>query len=214
MIAMNRQKSPVELAKSTPPIAQVKNPWMETFKTLGLSAFLAFGIRTFVAESRYVPTGSMLPTVQINDRLIIDKISYRFSSPVRGDIVVFNPTAQLEKEKDVDGNQKHKDALLKRVIGLPGDRIDVKSGKVYINGQVLSEKYLEEAPRYNWSSTALTPDGIVPKGHYLVLGDNRNNSYDGHDWGFVPQAKIVGKATVRFWPINRAGGIDPQPDYR
>jgi signal peptidase I len=191
-------------ANVAPPKAE--NPWMETLKTIGLSAVLAFGIRSFVAEARYIPSGSMLPTLQIDDRLIIDKISYRFSDPVRGDIVVFNPTAQLEKEK-------FKDAFIKRVIGVPGDRIDVKGGKVYINGKLLKENYLDEAPHYNWSSTALTPDGIVPKGHYLVLGDNRNNSYDSHFWGFVPKDKIVGKATVRFWPINRAGGIDPQPDY-
>ena len=189
------------------PAPKVENPWIETLKTIGLSAILAFGIRSFVAEARYIPSGSMLPTLQIDDRLIIDKISYRFSNPVRGDIVVFNPTAQLEKEK-------FKDAFIKRVIGLPGDRIDVKDSKVYINGKVLNERYLDEAPAYNWSSTALTPDGIVPEGHYLVLGDNRNNSYDSHYWGFVPKDKIVGKATVRFWPINRAGGIDPQPDYK
>jgi signal peptidase I len=184
-----------------------ENPWLETVKTIGLSVFLAVGIRTFVAEARYIPSGSMLPTLQINDRLIVDKISYRFSNPSRGDIVVFNPTAQLEREK-------YKDAFIKRVIGLPGDRIEVKSGKVYINGKVLNENYLDEAPHYNWSSTALTPDGKVPEGHYLVLGDNRNNSYDSHYWGFVPKDKIVGRAVVRFWPINRAGGIDPQPDYK
>ncbi len=205
---------PETTSKSEPTLApKVENPWIETLKTIGLSAFLALGIRSFVAEARYIPSGSMLPTLQINDRLIIDKISYRFTDPVRGDIVVFNPTAQLEKELDDDGKKKFNEAFIKRVIGLPGDRIDVKSGKVYINGKVLSEKYLDEAPHYNWSSTALTPDGIVPKGHYLVLGDNRNNSYDSHYWGFVPKDKIVGKATVRFWPINRAGGIDPQPDY-
>ena len=192
---------------SSIPAPKAENPWIETLKTIGLSAVLAFGIRSFVAEARYIPSGSMLPTLQIDDRLIIDKISYRFSNPVRGDIIVFNPTAQLEKEK-------FKDAFIKRVIGLPGDRIDVKDGKVYINGQVLTEKYLDEAPAYNWSSTALTPDGIVPEGHYLVLGDNRNNSYDSHYWGFVPKDKIVGKATVKFWPINRAGGIDPQPNYK
>ncbi len=189
------------------PAPKVENPWIETLKTIGLSAVLAFGIRSFVAEARFIPSGSMLPTLQIDDRLIIDKISYRFSNPVRGDIVVFNPTAQLEKEK-------FKDAFIKRVIGVPGDRIEVKSGKVYVNGKVLKEKYLDEAPHYNWSSTMLTPDGVVPEGHYLVLGDNRNNSYDSHYWGFVPKDKIVGKATVRFWPINRAGGIDPQPDYQ
>ena len=182
------------------PAPKVENPWIETLKTIGLSAVLAFGIRSFVAEARYIPSGSMLPTLHIDDRLIIDKISYRFSNPVRGDIVVFNPTAQLEKEK-------FKDAFIKRVIGLPGDRIDVKDGKVYINDKVLTEKYLDEAPAYNWSSTELTPDGIVPEGHYLVLGDNRNNSYDSHYWGFVPRQNIIGKATNRFYPVDRAGSI-------
>ncbi len=194
---------------TTKPIPKSESPWLETLKTIGLSAVLALGIRSFVAEARYIPSGSMLPTLQIDDRLIIDKVSYRFSNPVRGDIVVFNPTAQLEKEK-------FKDAFIKRVIGVPGDRVDVKSGKVYVNGKVLSENYLDEAPAYNWSSKSLTPDGsgIVPPNHYLVLGDNRNNSYDSHYWGFVPKDKIVGRAVVRFWPINRAGGIDPQPDYQ
>jgi signal peptidase I len=189
------------------PAPKVENPWIETLKTIGLSVALAVGIRTFVAEARYIPSGSMLPTLQINDRLIVDKISYRFTDPVRGDIVVFNPTAQLEREK-------YKDAFIKRVIGVPGERIDVKGGKVYINGKLLSENYLDEAPNYKWSSTSLTPDGKVPEGHYLVLGDNRNNSYDSHYWGFVPKDKIVGRAIVRFWPINRAGGIDPQPEYK
>ena len=168
--------------------------------TILISAILALLIRHFIAEARYIPSGAMLPTLQINDRLIINKLIYRFSNPVRGDIVVFNPTAQLEKEK-------FKDAFIKRVIGLPGDRIDVKDGKVYINSKVLTEKYLHEAPTYNWSSTALTPDGIVPEGHYLVLGDNRNNSYDSHYWGFVPRQNIIGKATNRFYPVDRAGSI-------
>ncbi len=202
---------------SSTPTATTENPWIETLKTIGLSAVLAFGIRSFVAEARFIPSGSMLPTLQIDDRLIIDKISYRFANPVRGDIVVFNPTPQLEKEN-------YKDAFIKRVIGLPGDRLDVKRGKVYINGKILSEKYLDEAPGQDWSTTdtetsgdhpvAWPKDGRVPEGHYLVLGDNRNNSYDSHYWGFVPKDRIVGKATLRFWPIKRVGGIDPQPDYK
>ncbi len=185
-------------------VPKVENPWIETGKTVFLSIFLAVGIQSFVARSYYIPSGSMLPTLQINDRLIVDKLSYRFSNPVRGDIVVFDPPAKLG----------FKDAFIKRVIGLPGDRVEVKNGKVYVNDKALSEKYVEEAPSYTWSSTSLTPDGIVPEGHYLVLGDNRNNSYDGHYWGFIPKDRIVGKAVVRFWPIDRAGGIDPQPDYK
>jgi signal peptidase I len=186
---------------------KVKNLWLGILAAIGLILALLPGLLRFMVETRYIPSGSMLPTLQINDRLIIDKITYRSSDPQRGDIVVFNPTAQLEKEN-------YKDAFINRVIGIPGDRVEVKSGKVYINGKVLPEKYLNEPPQYQWSSTELTPDGIVPPGHYLVLGDNRNNSYDSHYWGFVPKDKIVGKAAIRFWPTNRAGGLDPQPDYR
>jgi signal peptidase I len=188
---------------------KVDNPYIETLKTLGLSAVFAFGLRAAVVQAFYIPSESMLPTLQINDKLMVDKISYRFSNPVRGDIVVFNPTAQLEKELDADGKPRHRDSFVKRVIGIPGDRVEVKSGKVYINGAAIDEKYLNEAPNYNWSSTELTPDGVIPKGQYLVLGDNRNNSYDSHYWGFVPKDKIVGKAVVRYWPIDRLGGINP-----
>jgi signal peptidase I len=199
------QPQPLPESESNLTIApKVENPWIETGKTVFLSIFLAVGIQSFVARSYYIPSGSMLPTLQINDRLIVDKLSYRFSNPVRGDIVVFDPPAKLG----------FKDAFIKRVIGLPGDRVEVRNGKVYVNDKALSEKYIEEAPNYTWSSTSLTPDGIVPEGHYLVLGDNRNNSYDGHYWGFIPKDRIVGKAVVRFWPIDRAGGIDPQPDYK
>jgi signal peptidase I len=188
---------------------KVDNPYLETLKTLGLSAVFAFGIRAAVVQAFYIPSESMLPTLQINDKLMVDKVSYRFSNPVRGDIVVFNPTAQLEKELDANGKPKYHDSFIKRVIGVPGDRIEVSNGKVYINGTAIAEKYLNEAPNYNWSSTALTPDGVIPEGQYLVLGDNRNNSYDSHYWGFVPKDKIVGKAVVRYWPIDRAGGINP-----
>lgn len=165
-----------------------------------MSIVFATTIRSFVAETRYIPAGSMTPTLAINDRLIIDKLSYRFRSPERGDIIVFNPTDKLQQEK-------LKDAFIKRIIGLPGDTIEVKSGKVYVNKNVLTENYIDEVPSYNWSSTELTPDGKVPEGNYIVLGDNRNNSYDSHYWGFVPQEKIIGRATKRFWPWQRRGNV-------
>jgi signal peptidase I len=177
-----------------------ENPWVEGLKTIVLSAVLAFGIRTFVAEARYIPSGSMLPTLQINDRLIIDKVSYRFEAPDRGDIVVFDPTDELLK-------QNYKDAFIKRVIGLPGETIEVRDGKVYVNGKMLDkEPYIAEKPSYRWG-----PE-IVPQGQYLVLGDNRNNSYDSHFWGFVPKERIIGRAVVRFWPIGRLGGV-PEAQY-
>jgi signal peptidase I len=176
------------------------NPWMEGLRTIGLSAILAIGIRQFVAEARYIPTGSMLPTLQINDRLIVDKLSYRFNAPQRGDIVVFNPTDALEK-------QNFHDAFIKRVIGLPGDKIEVKEGRVYVNGQPIREEYIEEPPQYQMEAKVVPPDA------YLVLGDNRNNSYDSHYWGFVPRDRIIGRAVVRFWPPDRLGEIKPEPKY-
>ena len=179
---------------------KVENPLIELVKTFVLSGVLALGIRSFVAEARYIPSGSMLPTLQINDRLIIDKLSYEFRSPERGDIVVFSPTDELQK-------QNFKDAFIKRVIGLPGETVEVKDGQVYINGQAIQEKYIEDKPNYRFGPVK------VPDNQYLVLGDNRNNSYDSHYWGFVPRKNIIGRAVVRFWPLNRVGEIDPIPSY-
>jgi signal peptidase I len=181
-----------------------ENIAVELVKTLALSALLALGIRQFVAEARFIPSGSMEPTLQIDDRLIVDKVSYRFKSPERGDIVVFDPTKELEA--------KYQDAFIKRIVGIPGDKVEVKDGKVYINNKVQKENYIKEEPRYN------KPSVIVPTNQYLVLGDNRNNSFDSHlwsekkpgdpFWAFVPREKIIGKAVVRFWPLNRMGGLD------
>ncbi len=154
----------------------------------------AYSIRNFVAEARYIPSGAMLPTLQINDRLIIDKWSYRFQSPKQGDIVVFLPTETLKQ-------QNFKDAFIKRVIGLPGDQVEIKGGKVYVNNQPLQENYIEDAPNYQFGPVTVHPNS------YFVLGDNRNNSYDSHYWGFVPKENIIGKATKRFWPPDRIGII-------
>lgn len=183
-----------------PPRQSSENPVVEVLKTIGLSAVLAFGIRTFVAEARYIPSGSMLPTLQVNDRLIVDKLGYHFKSPQRGDIVVFSPTDALQK-------QNFHDAFIKRVIGLPGEKVQVKAGRVYINDQALRENYVADAPQYEYGPVT------VPDGSYLVLGDNRNNSYDSHYWGFVPRDHIIGRAVVRFWPVDRVGEIAPDPAY-
>ncbi|MCT7950473.1 signal peptidase I [Ancylothrix sp. C2] len=195
--------TPVQDPVSEPnnnPQQNTENPWIEAFKTVGLSVILAFGIRAFVAEARYIPSGSMEPTLQINDRLIVDKLSYRFAIPQRGDIVVFDPTETLEK-------QNFHDAFIKRVIGLPGEKVEVKGGRVFINDKGLREQYIADEPNYQYGPVT------VPEGQYLVLGDNRNNSYDSHYWGFVPREKIIGRAVVRFWPPNRVGEIGDQPVY-
>lgn len=180
-----------------------ENPWLEIVKTVGVAFVLSIGIRSFVAEARYIPSSSMEPTLQINDRLIIEKMSYRFSEPERGDVVVFQATDALKAEKEEFADV----AFIKRVIGLPGDTVIVRNGKVQVNGKILKEVYIKEAPEYDYGPVT------VPSDNYLVLGDNRNNSYDSHYWGFVPKDKIIGRAFVRFWPPQRLGSIDENPVY-
>jgi signal peptidase I len=191
-----------KLPKPTLPktIEQEENPWVEIGKTVAMAFVLSFGIRTFVAEARYIPSSSMEPTLQINDRLIIEKMTYRFSEPARGDVIVFNATDALKAEN-------FNEAFIKRIIGLPGDTVEVKEGNVIVNGKQLREIYIKEEPNYNYGPVT------VPQGNYLVLGDNRNNSYDSHYWGFVPRDKIIGRAFVRFWPPQRMGTIDENPVY-
>lgn len=177
-----------------------ENPVVEIIKTIIMAVFLSFGIRTFVAEARYIPSSSMEPTLLINDRLIVEKMTYHFSNPKRGDVVVFGPTEALKK-------QNFNEAFIKRIIGLPGDTIKVTGGKVYVNDQALRENYIKQDPNYDYGPVT------VPEGQYLVLGDNRNNSYDSHYWGFVPKENIIGRASVRFWPPQRIGSITENPVY-
>ncbi|BAU15749.1 leader peptidase I (plasmid) [Leptolyngbya sp. NIES-3755] len=186
-----------KLAQSTPS-PKTENPLLEGFKVLGISAILALGIRTFVAEARYIPSGSMEPTLQINDRLIVDKLSYDFSPPQRGDIVVFNPTPALKQ-------QNFKDAFIKRVVGLPGETVEIRNGRVYVNGAILDETYVA-TPSKPWNPVLVPPDS------YLVLGDNRNNSFDSRYWGFVPRSSIIGRAVFRFYPFDRITSLN-RPVY-
>jgi signal peptidase I len=145
-------------------------------------------------EARYIPAGSMLPTLQINDRLLIDKT---FSTGLkRGDIVLFSPTATLEK-------QNFHFPLIKRIIELPGETIEVKQRRVYVNNQPIQESYIAAPPQYQWGPAK------IPANSYFVLGDNRNNSYDSHYWGYVPRSKVIGKAIVILYPFDRQRTLNP-----
>ncbi|MDJ0714489.1 MAG: signal peptidase I [Prochloraceae cyanobacterium] len=177
-----------------------ENPVVETIKTIATAAFLAFGIRTFVAEARYIPSGSMKPTLQVYDRLIVEKLTYHFREPERGDIVVFSPTQKLRAEN-------FEEDFIKRVIGLPGEKIEIKGGKVYVNGKPIGEKYILEPSEEPFGPV------VVPEDSYLVLGDNRNGSYDSRKWGYVPRKNLIGRAAFRFWPANRVGSLYTDPIY-
>lgn len=174
------------------------NVWQETASVVGLSVFFAIVIRTFIAEARYIPSRSMVPTLAVGDRLMIEKISYRFGQPQRGDIVVFRPPDEAVKCTPHNPPPTPiKDAYIKRIVGLPGETVEVRKGTVFINNQPLDEDYLEEAPKYSFGPVT------VKDNSYLVLGDNRNESCDSHIWGVVPESKIIGRTAVRFFPFNR-----------
>ncbi|MBW4508877.1 MAG: signal peptidase I [Scytonematopsis contorta HA4267-MV1] len=182
--------------------------WIEMVKTIGLSVLFAFGIRTFVAQAFNVLSGSMEPTLQIDDRFIVDKMVYQFKKPQRFDIVVFSPTEELKKEQ-------YNDAFIKRVVALPGEKVEIRKGKLYINNQLLREdKYLTPQQQTSINvckagqASFLAKPVTIPPNSYLVLGDNRQNSYDGRCWGVVPQENIIGRAVLRFWPLNNFGGFD------
>lgn len=202
-------QSPNQKPQQSKP-ANTENPWLETIKTLGLSVILAFGIRTFVAEARYIPSGSMLPTLEINDRLIIEKLSKHFRKPERGDIIVFWPPSEATSKclGQHTPTPKRRDAYIKRVIGLPGEEVRVTNQQVYINGRKLDEEYtLKDSPSRNFSPVT------VPDNAYLVLGDNRNNSCDSRSWGFVVHEDIIGRAVLRFWPMGRLGSLYEETVY-
>lgn len=162
-----------------------------------IALVVALVVRVAIAEPRYIPSNSMDPTLHIGDRLLVDKLSYRWQPPHRGDIVVFNPPAQLVKL-----GYTRDQAFIKRIIGEPGDQIQVQGGQMILNGQPLPEAYIAEAPQYEM------PAVTIPSGYVFVLGDNRNDSNDSHVWGPLPQQNVIGKARLRFWPFDRLGRID------
>ena len=164
--------------------------------TIFIAIVLAFLIRVFIAEPRYIPSDSMFPTLLQGDRLVVEKVSYYFHSPVRGDIIVFQPPVQLQMQ-GYDKNQ----AFIKRMIARGGEIVAVQHGVVSINEQALPENYVAELPRYN------LPPLQVPEGTVFVMGDNRNNSNDSHIWGFLPEKNIIGHAVFRFWPLPRIGNV-------
>ncbi|NJR60148.1 MAG: signal peptidase I [Cyanobacteria bacterium CRU_2_1] len=175
----------------------------ENLQILAIALALAILIRLFVAEPRYIPSDSMVPTLEIGDRLVVEKVTYSFRSPAAGDIVVFDPPPLLQEF----GYAPDK-AFIKRIIGIPGDVIRIQESQVYLNDQPLTETYIAEPPDYELAPVH------VPEGQYFVMGDNRNNSNDSHVWGFLPQSNIIGRAVFRFYPIDRIGVIEGSSSFK
>ncbi|MEL6578504.1 MAG: signal peptidase I [Cyanobacteria bacterium J06621_12] len=179
---------------------QKKDLWRnikENTITVAVALTLALIIRIFIAEPRYIPSESMSPTLETGDRLVIEKVGYKFQPPERGDIIVFQPPEMLRLIGNFDKSQ----AFIKRAIAKSGETVAVKDGVVYVNDQPLSEDYIAAPPDYE-----LIPV-TVPEGQLFVMGDNRNNSNDSHIWGFLPTENVIGHAVFRFWPLERIGTV-------
>ena len=208
--------------------------FLKEWGLLILLTFFVSSCRSFFAEPRYIPSGSMLPELQINDRLIIEKFSLRNSLPKRGDIVVFNSPYSFDK-KLISSRSKPLpkkrycffmsfppmsfipglrdqacDAYIKRVVALPGEIVSVNSyGELIINVFQPSEReYYDKCSLSLFNRCGEFENIRVPKDHFLVLGDNRSNSWDGRYWPgskFLHKKEIIGKAYFRFWPLSQVG---------
>jgi len=183
-----------------------------------IAGVVALGLMHFVVRTFWIPSGSMEPTLAINDVLLANEIQYRVGTPQDGQIAVFKPPSQVPELGDTD--------FIKRVIAGPGDTLKIHNGIVYRNGKALDEPYIMEKPDYELElkDYDLVVDGIpldptrsvvppkaewqasdrVPNDYYVMLGDNRNNSDDSHLWGFLRKDQFVGHAFLVFWPITRA----------
>lgn len=148
-------------------------------------------------EFRYIPSTAMEPTLQLNDRIVVDTKAYQKAPVSRGDIIIFYPP---EEAISPGGNN---DEFVKRVVGLSGETVHVTQNRVFVNKNPLSEPYIEDSPNYEWGPV------VVPPNAYVVLGDKRNNSYDSHIWGFASDESVTGKVTHIYWTLARTGELKP-----
>ncbi len=162
--------------------------------------FLA--IRLLIVEPRYIPSLSMYPSFEINDQLAVEKVTKWVRPPDRREVVVFDPPPSFWElsQRRPDG-----EALIKRVVAVAGDEVEVRAGQLFINGEAQEEPYTNERAEYT------LPPMRVPPGSVFVLGDNRNHSFDSHYWGFLPVKNVIGRATFTYWPPNRLGAVPGSP---
>ncbi len=216
--AVAEEVAPVEPEAPAAPPVHVKSFWREVLETVLLTVMIFFLVKGLVANFRILGT-SMEPNFHTDQLVLVNKAAYfhvdvnswlklipgvhpdsqnitwLFGGPKRGDVVIFEPPDVVNED------------YIKRVIGLPGDKVEVKNGKVYINGTALDEPYIREAPFSPYNAT------VVPPGHLFVMGDNRNASRDSRSFGMLPIDLIVGKALMVYWPTGPQWGVVPDVKY-
>lgn len=212
---------------------------IEIVAIIAVALGLALGIQAFVVKPYKIPSESMVPTLEIGQRVLVNRIEGRFGTPARGDILVFNPPAGAGSSScGIEPGQEYlpghtyqanefdpeaprmacprgtagklPEAFIKRVIGMPGDRLKVVKGNAYINGKRLNEPYLNPKNRCDQGRTFTSActysiEITIPPDTYFMMGDNRNASADSRIWGPVPKDSIIGKAFFTYWPLDRVG---------
>ncbi len=197
--------SPTEPSDGQKPPRNVRKLVLEWGLLIVAALVIAFVIKTFLFQAFYIPSSSMVPTLQVGDRVLVNKLSYDFHDVDRGDIVVFEAPASARTEGIED--------LVKRVIGLPGESVTYgDDGAVYVDGRRLREPYLPAGTTTIKGSQDVppgcdpppngAPGCVVPAGHLFMMGDNRGESKDTREFGPIPEDTIVGRVFVRIWPIG------------
>jgi len=187
----SREADPLDIDGLAHRSEEVATAWAwfrDLLETLALAVIIFLVVNTFTGRYE-VQSISMEPTLHEGQYLIVSKIAYWFHGPQRGDIIVLDPPAGRSEIP-----------YIKRVIGLPGETLEVRDGRVWINGIALNEPYISGPPTY-------TENRVLGEEEYLVLGDNRNNSSDSHIWGVLPRENIIGKSIFRYWPPEKWGLI-------
>ncbi len=203
-----------ELAEEAPEPERQKSFLSELPGLLLAALVVAVLIKTFIVQPFFIPSGSMIPTLLVDDRVMVSKLSYRLGMPEMGDVVVFeNPWAEDREESVTEAVVRSvlealgvrtdaSDDLIKRVIAVEGEVVEIRDGRVSVDGVTITEPYLPEGV----SMSDFGPVA-VPFEHVFVMGDNRNASSDSRAFGPIPESDIIGRAFVRIWPLDRLGGL-------
>ena len=164
----------------------------ELVELLLIALAFSWVLRTYVIEPRKIPTPSMVPTIQIDDRVIVDKFFFKHFDHIRaGDIIVFHPPPKANSTKD----------FIKRVVGIAGDKVEIRNHTTYVNDQALYEPYVVDKSSDDFGPIVVTADSV------FVMGDNRNHSADSRMWGFLPTKNITGRSLFRYWPMDHIGPL-------
>ncbi len=193
------------------------NPLVETVLIVVVAIGLALGIQAFLVKPFRIPSESMVPTLAVGQRVLVDRVSPHFSEPGRGDIVVFNPPTGAEEGSCGDlGNPADRPCpeptstrsetnFIKRVVAGPGDRVKVIDGQAIVNGRPQKEPFVR--PDGDCPICDLPVEITIPPGHFFMMGDNRGASADSREWGPVPEDWVIGRAFFTYWPLPRLGPL-------